>query len=633
MNSLTYDKSGRTIYFVLFWVIFVATFYISGLEGATPDVLDASWQVAIEYAFVNGLHFGRDIIFTYGPLGFLVSDVSQAHLIIFRAAFAFIWTAIVAYSAISAARLMPVAVRWFFITWILVFSAYSGIEYYLYSVLAYGVLLVLFTVRRSSLIIISVLICFAFLALIKFTMLLAVVAVVVICTLVKVVERQWREAVLLPVGLLVFFVSAWCAVGQELSLLVPWLEGGIEMASGHTAAMSNGENAPVLYFVITAMVLFVGTAGLALRATIRDSARFGMFICIILFAFLTWKQGVIRPDSVHVPCLFIPFPLLLCFMYVAPLQAFENDSRARIAVLGLAMVSIVCLSGMVFQNKDFIRETIIYWPTTIKAKLQCIGNLLTGRADKVYIAQKNPSQNWAPDLPRVRAIVGTERIDVMNCRQWVAIANGLNYSPRPIIQGYPTYTPFLINLNKQFLSNEAAPAFVLLAMETIDDRFPTLDDSGALASLLHHYRPVISEQSYLLLQRQHEVPLQLEQVFRRTLRFGEKLNVTSWAGETLFMSVEIKPSLTLKLRRLLYREPRINIRVQSGGEDFTFRFIPAMASVPFIVSPLLGSNNDVLTLFNKLGSESVSEVSFGEASTVWGRFDEPFSVTLYRAVY
>ncbi|HJX47894.1 MAG TPA: hypothetical protein VJ375_08610, partial [Gaiellaceae bacterium] len=38
----------------------------------SPGV-DASWQAGLELAQDQGLHFGRDILFTYGPLGFLTA--------------------------------------------------------------------------------------------------------------------------------------------------------------------------------------------------------------------------------------------------------------------------------------------------------------------------------------------------------------------------------------------------------------------------------------------------------------------------------------------------------------------------------------------------------------------------------
>ena len=41
-----------------------------GFETPGPGV-DASWNAGLAMAVEQGLHFGRDVVFTYGPLGFL----------------------------------------------------------------------------------------------------------------------------------------------------------------------------------------------------------------------------------------------------------------------------------------------------------------------------------------------------------------------------------------------------------------------------------------------------------------------------------------------------------------------------------------------------------------------------------
>ena len=41
------------------------------LPFAAATGLDRSWQLAIAEASTHGLVFGRDIVFTYGPLGYL----------------------------------------------------------------------------------------------------------------------------------------------------------------------------------------------------------------------------------------------------------------------------------------------------------------------------------------------------------------------------------------------------------------------------------------------------------------------------------------------------------------------------------------------------------------------------------
>jgi hypothetical protein len=52
----------------------------------TPPVLglDGSWSMALLYFHQHGFQFGRDIIFTYGPLGFLVAPTYFGQVPLFR---------------------------------------------------------------------------------------------------------------------------------------------------------------------------------------------------------------------------------------------------------------------------------------------------------------------------------------------------------------------------------------------------------------------------------------------------------------------------------------------------------------------------------------------------------------------
>jgi hypothetical protein len=70
-------SSGQsTSIFNFYWLI--ATIILVALScfnfpqvTPTPQSLDSSWQAVLIYAHQMGLQFGHDIVFTYGPLGFL----------------------------------------------------------------------------------------------------------------------------------------------------------------------------------------------------------------------------------------------------------------------------------------------------------------------------------------------------------------------------------------------------------------------------------------------------------------------------------------------------------------------------------------------------------------------------------
>src|SRR5580704_5749728 len=53
--------------------------YISGPKGAVKPGLDESWAWALNAVTQTGYIFGKDVVFTYGPLGFLMSPRPLGH--------------------------------------------------------------------------------------------------------------------------------------------------------------------------------------------------------------------------------------------------------------------------------------------------------------------------------------------------------------------------------------------------------------------------------------------------------------------------------------------------------------------------------------------------------------------------
>ena len=68
-------KNSRQAKFLLIaWIVLVTYCFLAFLPTLRPikTGLDPSWQYAISYAAAKQLVFGKDIIFTYGPLGYLI---------------------------------------------------------------------------------------------------------------------------------------------------------------------------------------------------------------------------------------------------------------------------------------------------------------------------------------------------------------------------------------------------------------------------------------------------------------------------------------------------------------------------------------------------------------------------------
>ncbi|MDZ7933964.1 MAG: hypothetical protein U5M51_03120 [Emticicia sp.] len=57
----------------LFIVLIVLLFPYYQISNIPSAGIDNSWRIALEMAYQKGLIFGKDIIYTYGPLGRLTT--------------------------------------------------------------------------------------------------------------------------------------------------------------------------------------------------------------------------------------------------------------------------------------------------------------------------------------------------------------------------------------------------------------------------------------------------------------------------------------------------------------------------------------------------------------------------------
>jgi hypothetical protein len=166
----------------------------------------------------------------------------------------------------------------------------------------------------------------------------------------------------------------------------------------------------------------------------------------------------------------------------------------------------------------------------------------------------------------------------------------------------------LIDLNTAFYSSTKAPEYVLFKQQTIDDRFPTLDDAGVLKQLLYHYKPVLEENGYFLWKRiQPAAPIQSLASVTDSLAFDSEHTIP--ANEMSWVALEIKPSLLGRAVNLFYRPPEVAIRVtDSLGRQSDSRLVPSMASSGFIISPSLDTESQFVR--TSAGAPPVSNRSF-----------------------
>lgn len=81
------------------------------------------------------------------------------------------------------------------------------------------------------------------------------------------------------------------------------------------------------------------------------------------------------------------------------------------------------------------------------------------------------------------------------------------------------------------------------------------------------------------------------------------------------LSITVTPTLTARVHGLLLRVPRLPFDVETdAGQVTRYELVTRVASVPFLISPLLGSSDDLERIYSGAGTRVVAiSVSAGEA--------------------
>jgi hypothetical protein len=613
-----------------FTLVFVSAFFLSGTRQS-PLELDPSWHAALEYATAHHLQFGTQIVFTFGPLGFLSTRTSLGHLVGARIAFAFFWSALVALTATALAKRFPGWVRCAFLAWLVVFTLSEGFDQTAFLVMAYGALFLLIDNPRQRWQTPVFVFAFIIVSLIKISFLSAAflsLALVVFCWIR---QRKFIRAIVLALAAPGGFVACWMAVGQSPSHLVPWFRHAWELTSGYSGAMNLVPKTPVLCAALAALALFAGALIVTIVRARGGILTGAILITLAQYVFFAWKEGFTRSGDWHTFVFLWFLPLGIVFCFLEDLANAPTASHRWVLHVTFAASMALCLLAANFQIPGFAWQQVRDWPRRVTHNAEMIFATLRGRADDLYADCRDPQNSQMLQLDRAKDVIENESVDVMNYLALAAVINGMNYRPRPVFQGFVAYTPALESLNEEYFQSAGRPHFVLLCQQATDGRLPTLEDSATLNYVLNNYVPVARDGPFLILQQRTAEDLAFQLVHEQTLHFGEKLDLRPWAHGPLFMSVEITPSLLGRAATLLYQQHPLYMRVARGQAEERYRIVPSMARRPFLVNPLLNSNYDVLNLYASQPAEESESVTFERPRQGSFEFRDQITVRLHTA--
>ncbi|MEA2404112.1 MAG: hypothetical protein QOE08_759, partial [Thermoleophilaceae bacterium] len=429
--------------------------------------LDQSWVGALHMAAHSDLAWGRDLVFTYGPLGFLrlpaywygdTGALAIAYWLVVRVtAFAALWLlARRAFGGVGAfvllllivhelsEPLLPVAFAWG--AWLLhrrpgprAHTAFAVV------VGAVGALELLAKVNNGVTI-------------------LALGAV----ALLFVRADRWRWLLVFAGSALFALLAGWLVTGQPLSALPDYLLNSARVTSGYSAAMNTDGDR---WQITAALVVFLLGAYGIWRIGEPGRARRGMLALWLLLAFTQYKAAFVRHDAPHVIQYFaVLLPALVALPWPRAMRPYALATSAA------ALLVLVGLRG------EPVTEFTQPWHR-VSAARHDLGSLNDRAAKRA--AGVAEVRNDAGLTPATLAALNGRTVHVAPYEASVVWAYNLRWKPMPVFQSYQAYTRGLDEVNARALEKPSGPERILLgAQPPVDGRVPGWESPAAVTAML-----------------------------------------------------------------------------------------------------------------------------------------------------
>ena len=582
--SRSLGVAGQLLLWLMLW------FGLVRIPAPASPGLDPSWRMALGYAVEHQFQFGVDLVFTYGPLGYLLPTTNSGglygHHLFWQLGMNAVFATVIWFHGRSF-RGWRLAL---FYAYFLAFGVTYGDALHLTMVLLLSTALLREPVAARRWLAALAGLLLAVLALVKFTnFMLAGFAVACVCTH-HAWRRRWADLLVVIGSTAGPFLAGWMLWGQSVANLPAYVINSLSISAGYGEGMAIYETPTVFWLGLGAAVCVGSYYVLTLWR--RDDLPRGLALVAIAGAtsFLNWKHGYIRADG-HVFAHYIS-----CLLIAACYPALLEDGAHRRVLKGalLSAAAGFSLAGAFVVSANAITDA----PAIYNYQVKGIVNWLriihhTPRNGRAEFA----SASNAHGQPGIRSWVGDESVDMMGNEQSVLLFTGLNYRPRPVLQSYSTYSPRLLRLNEAFYRSARAPRYVVQRLDPIDYRLPALDDSLATLTLYQRYDYITNEAGYLVWRRHEPArePAAPVELSTATVGFGEAVSVPADGEHPIWAEVDVRPSLLGRIRSFLYKAPIVQMRVTEEGQAAPkdYRIIPGMARTGFLLYPHFTSGGSI----------------------------------------
>jgi hypothetical protein len=541
---------------------------------------EPSWQIVLTDAFLRGAQFGRDLIYTYGPWGFLDIPRGDPRIypwlfsgrLLFTLALA-LGASLIAHRGISrpSRRLVFLSAILFLADPILVLP-----------MILFAITLPSRSEKEEAAHPIIHLVAVAS-ALTMWTKFTGFVVVAALAAVLAVEDLRKRRLPVVSLEILASALAFWLVARQSLYNLPAFLRGAFSIASSYSAEMflPGPAGVVVLVFVLLLIAAIPAAAYVWPRMSWRDWPSLSWTVLVIG---LELKEAFVRFDSFHFRMGIIDalLPSVLILLCRAGLFDTEVPRAPRIRVLTEA-----CAAGVVF-----LCAALTALAFTTPAGSERVRTLVDGLHAVTRLATGHSlSQDYRQQLAEFRRVRPLQDVHGTAAffpnEQAMLYGNNMAVHLPPLPQAFSAYNAYLSGRNAAFYRGPNRPDFVFFAVAPFDERYPSTSDALSWLALMDCYKPADSPGETLVLRAIPCAPSALEVVQTTTTRAGETVTMNVPGGEAVWVQIDIRMNWIGSIVAALTRSPLTELTVGTIEGKRTFRISTGVAHNGFLLSPLI----------------------------------------------
>lgn len=579
--------------FIKFILLLVVISVFVPLSPKMPaSSLDASWAVGLNQAVVQGLSFGKELIFTLGPYASIYTKTYHPALDSLMIAGS-LYLAVAYWLCLI---FLMKDMRWY---WPLTFCFLLFIMIYARDSLFFSYpllvgLLCFKTIHQEkpfqiphvyfSFLTILLFIPFGLFALIKGSVLTLCVTISILCFIYLLANNRKTLALISLITPLISMVFFWSIIGQSINHLPLYFLNMLSLISSFTEAMSTeGDMNEVILFLINTLLL-LGT--IVWQKQIKGTKKIFLLTLFFVFLLLSFKAGFAR----HYGHAFIPGTSILIAALLLP---FILNTKVVWAIILFSLNTWYYINN--HYNHLSIRDNFI-------SNYSATWHGLKNRLSNAHGLEQdfNLAMDYLSKQAAFPILSGTT--DIYSYNQSYLIASKNHWFPRPVFQSYSVFNAKLALKNKKYLQSTHRPDNIIFKIEPIDGRVPALEDGPSWPELLNQYQPTQLMNDFLFLHKKtasNQVKKSMEQLSSEQHYLEELVRLPDLNG-LIYAEIELKPTLLGHLTTLLFKPAELHIIFTlKNGTKKQFRLIANMMKAGFLISPLIENTTEFTLLYSQ----------------------------------